>query len=71
MELRDELMTVAELAVGIAGFSAVVVAFLHGGHLNENESTRFRALIVTAGCTVGLAFVPSLLENSRFSGSPL
>ena len=71
MDLRDELMTVAELAVGIGGFSAVIVAFLHSGRLRESDTERFRALITIAGYSVGLAFVPSLLENSGLSGSPL
>jgi hypothetical protein len=33
MEAREELLTIAEIAVGLAGFSGVVVAFLQRGGL--------------------------------------
>ncbi len=71
MELRDELLTVAELAVGIAGFSAIVAAFFRGRRLSNVDIERFRGLLVVAGSAVALAFIPSLLESSGFSGSTL
>jgi hypothetical protein len=71
MELRDELLTVAELAIGIAGFSAVVAAFSARGHLHESDLYRFRGLIVIAATAAGLAFVPSLLSSSGVSGPTL
>jgi hypothetical protein len=62
MDFRDELLTVAELAIGIAGFSAVVAAFAHRGDLHERDIDRFRILVTSAGSAVILAFVPSLLS---------
>lgn len=71
MDFRDELLTVAELAIGIAGFSAVVAAFAHRGDLQERDIDRFRILITSAGAAVILAFVPSLLSGLGLSGAIL
>jgi hypothetical protein len=71
MDLRDELLTVAELAVGIAGFSAIVAAFSRQGEYHEADVARFRLLFTAAAAAVGLAFVPGLLSDSDFSGQSL
>jgi hypothetical protein len=67
MDFRDELLTVAELAIGIAGFSAVVAAFAHRGDLQQRDIDRFRILVTSAGAAVILAFLPSLLSGLSFS----
>ena len=67
MEFRDELLTVAELAIGIAGFSAVVAAFAYRGDLQERDVDRFRILVTSAGAAVILAFLPSLLSGLGLS----
>ena len=71
VDLRDELITVAELAIGIAGFSAVVVALSPHGKLHERDLQRFGGLMVLAASAVALAFVPSLLHASGLSGPAL
>ena len=67
MDFRDELLTVAELAIGIAGFSAVVAAFAHRGGLQARDIDRFRILVTSAGAAIILAFVPSLLSGLGLS----
>jgi hypothetical protein len=71
MEFRDELLTVAELAIGIAGFSAVVAAFSRQDRLHELDAGRFLTLVVIAASAVVLAFLPSLLHGSGYSGPAL
>lgn len=71
MELQDELLTVAELAITIAGFAAVVTAFTTRGSLHANDIARFRILILCAGVAAALAFVPSLLFSLGYSGAGL
>ncbi len=45
MEASDELLTIAELAVGLAGFSGVVVAFTRQGELSLTDRYRFIGLL--------------------------
>lgn len=58
MEASDELLTIAELAIGLAGFSGVVVAFTQRGELRAADRYRFIALFSQALSVVFLAFVP-------------
>jgi hypothetical protein len=69
LEGRDELLTVAEIAVGIAGFSGVVAAFTQQGSLTPADRLRFLAVFVTAFSAVLLAFLPIALSYSGV-GSP-
>jgi len=71
LELHDELLTVAELAIGIAGFAAVVTAFSTRGRLHPHDIARFRTLIVNAGVAAILGFVPSLLLAMGYSDTSL
>jgi len=71
LELHDELLTVAELAIAIAGFAAVVTAFTTRGRLHAHDIVRFRTLILTTGVAAGLAFVPSLLFSMGYSDATL
>ena len=71
MEAVDELLTVAELAIGLAGFSGVVVAFRRSGGLRAPERFLFIGLITTALCAGFLAFVPFCFHLAGQSGPTL
>ena len=58
MEHRDALLTIAEISIGIAGFSGVMAAFLQRGGLGRLDRVRFVNLFLTAFATLVLAFVP-------------
>ena len=47
-EGREELLTVAELAIGIAGFAGVIAAFLQRGGLHPVDRGRFVTLLSAA-----------------------
>jgi hypothetical protein len=58
LSASDELLTLAELAIGLAGFSGVVVAFTYRGELEAIDRVRFIMLLSIAVSTAVLAFVP-------------
>ena len=58
MEASDELLTIAELAIGLAGFSGVVVAFTYRGELRATDRYRFIGLFTQALTVALLSFVP-------------
>ncbi len=58
MEASDELLTIAELAVGLAGFSGVVVVFRGQGGLRLVDRFRFLSVLSQALTVLVLAFVP-------------
>ncbi len=58
MEASDELLTIAELAVGLAGFAGLVVAFTHRGGLHATDRYRFIVLFSLALFAALLSFVP-------------
>lgn len=63
MEVREELLNIAEIAIGIAGFSGVVAAFLQRGGLHEVDRVRFINLFSTAFSTLVLAYVPIVVSH--------
>ena len=63
MEASDELLTIAELAIGIAGFSGIIAAFLQGGGLHPFDRFRFVNLFITVFAALVLAFLPLLLDG--------
>jgi hypothetical protein len=67
----DALLTIAEMAIGLAGFSAVVAAFARSGELSPTDRTRFVWLFSTAFVAALLAFVPILLSEAALSGPTL
>lgn len=71
MEAADELLTLAELAIGLAGFSGVVVAFAHQGELTPLDRWRFAGLLSLSMGAAVAAFVPSIFHHLGFSGAPL
>jgi hypothetical protein len=67
MSASDELLTIAELAIGLAGFSGVVVAFAYRGQLEAIDRMRFIALFSTAISTAIFAFLPFVFARGGFS----
>jgi hypothetical protein len=63
---QDELLTIAEIAVGLAGFSGVVAAFIQRGGLSTADRLRFLALFITAFEALVLAFIPIALAYGGF-----
>jgi hypothetical protein len=64
----EELLTIAEISIGIAGFSGVVAAFLQRDQLHQLDQARFINLFVVAFSTLFLAFVPISLWHAGFDG---
>ena len=58
MQASDELLTIAELAIGFAGFSGVVAAFTHRTGLSETDRYLFIILFTVALLAVFASFVP-------------
>ena len=71
MRASDELLTLAELAIGLAGFSGVVVAFARQGELTQVDRWRFAGLLSLTIGAAATAFVPSILHNFGVSGVAL
>ncbi len=71
MQASDELLTIAELAVALAGFSGVVVAFAHQGKLTTLDRWRFAGLLLLSMGAAVIAFVPSLLHFLGLTGPAL
>ena len=71
MEGADELLTIAELAVGLAGIAGLVVAFTHHGKLRPTDRFRFIALFSQALFAAVLAFVPFGFHHAGQSGPAL
>jgi hypothetical protein len=69
MQASEELLTIAELAIAIAGFSGVVVAFGHRGELTPVDRWRFASLLAISMGAAVLAFLPSVLHLLGISGS--
>ena len=67
----DALLTVAEMAIGLAGFSAVVAAFTTRGQLTPQDRSRFLWLFTTAFAAALLAFVPIVLSEASLEGAHL
>ena len=71
MEGVDALLTIAEMAIGLAGFSAVVAAFTIRGELTQTDRSRFLLLFTTAFVAALLAFVPVVLKEAGLAGAAL
>jgi hypothetical protein len=63
MEARDELLTIAEISIGIAGFSGVIAAFLQRGGLHPLDRIRFVMLFAMAFTTLVLAYTPIVVSH--------
>ncbi len=71
MQASDELLTIAELAIALAGFSGVVVAFAHQGKLTAIDRTRFTLLLSLAMGAAVVSFAPSLLHLLGLTGEAI
>ena len=71
MEASNELLVIAELGIGLAGFSGVVVAFRRSGGLRRPERFLFIALVTAALCVAFLAFVPFGFHYAGQAGATL
>ena len=63
MNAEDALVTIAEMAIGVAGFSAIVGAFSSDRSLSISDRRRFVWLFTNAFAAAFLAFVPVLLSE--------
>ena len=63
LEHQDELLNIAEISIGIAGFSGVIAAFLHRGGLGRFDRVRFLNLFVTAFSILVLSYVPIVIAE--------
>jgi hypothetical protein len=68
---HDELLTIAEIAVGLAGLSGVIAVFIQRGGLSPADRLRFLALFGTAFAALVLAFVPIALAYSGFKNQDI
>ncbi len=71
MEGSDELLTIAELAVGLAGIAGLVVAFTRHGKLLPIDRFRFIVLFSQALFVAVLAFVPFGFHHAGRAGPAL
>ena len=71
MEASDELLTIAELAITLTGFSGVVAAFGHNRGLRKDERFFFIALVIVAISTVFLSFVPFIFNYAGITGDKI
>ncbi len=71
MKAFDQLLTMSELAIGLAGFAGVVVAFARGGKLATIDRWRFAGLLSLAMGAAVMAYVPLLLDLTGVSGPAL
>ena len=71
MTPEDALLTIAEMAIGVAGFSAIVGAFTGSKALTVTDRRRFVWLFTNAFVAALLAFVPVILREAFSSGPEL
>ena len=71
MNATNELLAIAQIAIALAGFSAVVAAFFQGHGLNLADRIRFVGIFAIAFVTLLLAFLPIALQHAGLSGSRL
>ncbi len=68
---RRSVVILKELAIGLAGFSGVVVAFNRGGGLHPTDRYRFIALFSSALSVLVVAFVPFGFHHAGQTGPAL
>lgn len=64
MDAVDELLGIAGVAVGLAGFAGVAAAFLLDRDFQRDDQLRFVALLFGTLSVTFLAFVPLLLNRA-------
>ena len=71
MEASDVLLTIAEMAIGLAGFSGVVLAFTHQGRLSATDRYRFIGLFTQALTVALLCLVPFGFHHAGQAGAAI
>ncbi len=71
MEDVEALMTIAQLAMGLAGFSSVVVTLNQRSAVNENEKYFFFVLITVTFTAIFMALVPLGIHHLGYVGASL
>jgi hypothetical protein len=71
LDVREELLTIAEIAIGIAGFAGVVAAFLYHEDSREVDRVRFITLFSMAFSTIVLSYVPIVVFHLGYAGESL
>jgi hypothetical protein len=66
MNGQNELLTIAEIAISIAGFAGMIVAFANRGRLTLADQLRFLGVFVIAFSALLLAFFPIALFYGDF-----
>ena len=60
----EALFTIAEMSIGVAGFSAIVAAFTGQGPLTTRDRRRFVWLFTSSFIAALLSFIPVLLQEA-------
>ena len=71
MEASDVLLTIAEMAIGLAGFSGVVLAFTYQGRLRPADRYRFLGLFTQALTVAFLCLVPFGFYHAGYAGDAI
>jgi hypothetical protein len=67
----DELLTTAQLAMALAGFSGVVSVFMQSGPLEKTDGLRFLIIFASGISVLALSFVPLVLNYAGLDSSSL
>lgn len=65
----DELLTIAEVSVGLAGFAGVVAVFQQKTDFTTTDRIRFVAIFAGSLGALFLSFVPLALARSEWAGA--
>jgi hypothetical protein len=68
LDVTSELLAIAQIAVGMAGFAGVAAAILLDRSFQRDDQLRFLALFFSTMSVVVLSFVPSLLAHGGVTG---
>ena len=69
LEASEELLTIAQIAVGMAGFAGVAAAILLERSFQRDDQLRFLALFSSTIAVVVLSFLPLLLIRGGLQGA--
>ena len=63
-EAQDTLLTLAEVAIALAGFSAIVLVFRRNadGKWRHRDADQFHGMVIHAICTVLFCLLPALVN---------
>lgn len=73
MSESETLFSIAQVAIGLAGFSAIVVGFkrLESGDWHRADADRFNGMLIHAMCAALFCVLPSILAPFAPSASAL